>query len=141
MYLGLSNTGSWTAKWIMLRSSSMLGFVFGLFTLIGSIQGIKLLIPSLVRKFSPKTSVGCGIEQLSESMVKSLFCFFNLLVTVGLEDLPLDQLPEVVRNLLNLKCLSLRKTKIKTSPKFIGKLQKIQNCRFLAMQALVDPPA
>ncbi|MED6215949.1 hypothetical protein PIB30_118399 [Stylosanthes scabra] len=40
MYLGLSNTEAWTAKWIMLRSLSMLGFVFALFTLIGSIQGI-----------------------------------------------------------------------------------------------------
>ncbi|KAL1363049.1 hypothetical protein AAHE18_03G123300 [Arachis hypogaea] len=29
-----------SAKWIMLRSLSILGFVFGLFTLIGSIQGI-----------------------------------------------------------------------------------------------------
>ncbi|KAL1307252.1 hypothetical protein HN51_049226 [Arachis hypogaea] len=40
MYLGLSNTEAWSAKWIMLRSLSILGFVFGLFTLIGSIQGI-----------------------------------------------------------------------------------------------------
>ena len=40
MYLGLSNTEAWTAKWVMLRTFSIVGFVFGLFTLTGSIQGI-----------------------------------------------------------------------------------------------------
>ncbi|KAL1347521.1 hypothetical protein HN51_023590 [Arachis hypogaea] len=73
-----------------------------------------------------RSCISCGIEELSESVVKSLFSGFNLLVTLGLEDFPLDHLPEVVGNLLNLKYLSLRKTKIKTIPKSIGKLQKLQ---------------
>ncbi|KAK7277009.1 hypothetical protein RIF29_18158 [Crotalaria pallida] len=40
MYLSQSSTEAWTAKWIILRTFSILGSVLGLFTLIGSIKGI-----------------------------------------------------------------------------------------------------
>ncbi|XLS63617.1 hypothetical protein HN51_023591 [Arachis hypogaea] len=86
-----------------------------------------------------RSCLSCGIEELSESVVKSLFSGFNLLVTLGLEDFPLDHLPEVVGNLLNLKYLSLRKTKIKTIPKSIGKLQKLQTLNLRDTQVLELP--
>ncbi|BAT88427.1 amino acid permease 7 Amino acid transporter [Vigna angularis] len=40
MYLSLSNIEPWSSKWIMLRGFSTVGFVVGLFTLVGSIEGI-----------------------------------------------------------------------------------------------------
>lgn len=40
LYLSRSSTDAWTAKWIMLRTFSIFGFGFGLFTLIGCIRGI-----------------------------------------------------------------------------------------------------
>ncbi|KAJ1410857.1 Amino acid transporter, transmembrane domain [Sesbania bispinosa] len=40
IYLNRSNTDAWTAKWLMLRTFTILGFVLGLFTLIGCIRGI-----------------------------------------------------------------------------------------------------
>lgn len=40
MYLSQGNIEAWTTKWILLRTFSIVGFVVGLFTLIGSIQGI-----------------------------------------------------------------------------------------------------
>ncbi|RDX58436.1 putative amino acid permease 7, partial [Mucuna pruriens] len=40
MYLSQSNIEAWTAKWVMLRTFSIVGFVVGLFTLVGSIEGI-----------------------------------------------------------------------------------------------------
>ncbi|KAJ1393021.1 Amino acid transporter, transmembrane domain [Sesbania bispinosa] len=40
MYLSQSNIEAWTTKWILLRLFSIIGFVVGFFTLIGSIEGI-----------------------------------------------------------------------------------------------------
>lgn len=40
MYLSKGDTEAWTAKWVMLRTFSILGFMVGLFTLVGSIEGI-----------------------------------------------------------------------------------------------------
>ncbi|KAK7387206.1 hypothetical protein VNO78_27796 [Psophocarpus tetragonolobus] len=40
MYLSQSNIEPWTTKWIMLRTFSIVGLVVGLFTLVGSIEGI-----------------------------------------------------------------------------------------------------
>ncbi|WJX31398.1 hypothetical protein P8452_19828 [Trifolium repens] len=40
MYISQGNIEPWTSKWIWLRTFSIVGFVVGLFTLIGSIQGI-----------------------------------------------------------------------------------------------------
>ncbi|RZB51040.1 putative amino acid permease 7 isoform B [Glycine soja] len=40
MYLSLGNIEAWTAKWVMLRTFSIVGFLVGLFTLVGSIEGI-----------------------------------------------------------------------------------------------------
>ncbi|XP_061337615.1 probable amino acid permease 7 [Gastrolobium bilobum] len=40
IYLSKSSTQAWTAKWVILRTLNIFGFVFGLFTLIGCIQGI-----------------------------------------------------------------------------------------------------
>ncbi|XP_045827787.1 probable amino acid permease 7 [Trifolium pratense] len=40
IYLSRSNTDPWTAKWIMLQTFNIVGFVFGLFTLVGCIRGI-----------------------------------------------------------------------------------------------------
>lgn len=40
MYLSQCNIEAWTTKWIMLRTFSIVGFVVGLFTLVGSIEGI-----------------------------------------------------------------------------------------------------
>ncbi|MED6159455.1 hypothetical protein PIB30_042529 [Stylosanthes scabra] len=86
-----------------------------------------------------RSCVGFGIEQLSESVLKSLVSSFNLLVTLGLEYLPLDHLPEAVGDLLNLKYLSLRKTKIKTIPRTIGKLQKLQTLNLRDTKVLELP--
>lgn len=40
MYISKCNIDEWTTKWVLLRTFSIVGFVVGLFTLIGSIQGI-----------------------------------------------------------------------------------------------------
>ncbi|XP_057430634.1 probable amino acid permease 7 [Lotus japonicus] len=40
MYLSQGNIQAWTGKWVMLRTFSIVGFMVGLFTLIGSIEGI-----------------------------------------------------------------------------------------------------
>ncbi|XP_027335975.1 probable amino acid permease 7 [Abrus precatorius] len=40
MYLSQANIEAWTGKWVMLRTFSVVGFVVGLFTLVGSIEGI-----------------------------------------------------------------------------------------------------
>lgn len=40
IYLSQSSTVSWTTKWVLLRTFSIFGFLFGLFTLIGCIKGI-----------------------------------------------------------------------------------------------------
>ena len=40
IYLTQSSTVSWTTKWVLLRTFSIFGFLFGLFTLIGCIKGI-----------------------------------------------------------------------------------------------------
>lgn len=40
IYLSRSETDAWTAKWVMLQTFNIFGFVFGLFTLIGCIRGI-----------------------------------------------------------------------------------------------------
>jgi len=40
IYLSQSCTGAWTNKWVLLRCFSIVGFVFGLFTLTGCIKGI-----------------------------------------------------------------------------------------------------
>jgi hypothetical protein len=40
IYLSRSNTDAWTAKWVMLQTFNIVGFVFGLFTLVGCIRGI-----------------------------------------------------------------------------------------------------
>ncbi|KAK7301849.1 hypothetical protein RJT34_12725 [Clitoria ternatea] len=40
MYLSQSNIEAWTTKWVMLRSFSIFGLLLGLFTLVGSIEGI-----------------------------------------------------------------------------------------------------
>lgn len=40
MYISQCNIEAWTTKWVLLRTFSTVGFVVGLFTLIGSIQGI-----------------------------------------------------------------------------------------------------
>ncbi|KAK2378217.1 hypothetical protein P8452_49739 [Trifolium repens] len=40
IYLSRSNTDAWTAKWVMLQTFNVVGFVFGLFTLVGCIRGI-----------------------------------------------------------------------------------------------------
>ena len=40
MYLRQCDIRPWTAKWIMLRTFSIVGFVVGMFTLVGSIEGI-----------------------------------------------------------------------------------------------------
>ncbi|XP_027329975.1 probable amino acid permease 7 [Abrus precatorius] len=40
IYLNQSSTVAWTTKWVLLRTFSIFGFVFGLFTLTGCIKGI-----------------------------------------------------------------------------------------------------
>nr|KYP73514.1 putative amino acid permease 7 [Cajanus cajan] len=40
IYLGQSNTVAWTTKWILLRTFTIFGFVFGLLCFIGCIEGI-----------------------------------------------------------------------------------------------------
>lgn len=40
MYLSQCNIEPWTTKWVLLRTFSIVGLLVGLFTLIGSIEGI-----------------------------------------------------------------------------------------------------
>jgi len=40
MYLSQSNIEPWSSQWVLLRAYSIVGFVVGLFTLVGSIEGI-----------------------------------------------------------------------------------------------------
>ncbi|XP_020213797.1 probable amino acid permease 7 [Cajanus cajan] len=40
MYLSQSNIDAWTTKWVLLRTFSIGGLLVGLFTLVGSIEGI-----------------------------------------------------------------------------------------------------
>ncbi|KAK7316835.1 hypothetical protein RJT34_00584 [Clitoria ternatea] len=40
IYLRLSETEAWTTKWVLLETLNVFGLVFGLFTLIGCIEGL-----------------------------------------------------------------------------------------------------
>ncbi|RVW64262.1 Disease resistance protein RPM1 [Vitis vinifera] len=51
---------------------------------------------------------------------------FNLLEVLHLDDSGLDSIPENLGNLLHLRYLSLRNTKVRMLPRSIGKLQNLQ---------------
>ncbi|KAK7299878.1 hypothetical protein RJT34_10706 [Clitoria ternatea] len=40
IYLSQTSTEAWTTKWVLLQTLNIFGFMFGLFTLIGCIQGL-----------------------------------------------------------------------------------------------------
>uniref|UniRef100_A0A5B6ZBD2 Putative disease resistance protein RPM1 n=2 Tax=Davidia involucrata TaxID=16924 RepID=A0A5B6ZBD2_DAVIN len=66
-----------------------------------------------------------GVDKLPESFMGTLSTDFKLLKVLDFEDAPLDCVHEEVGNLLHLRYLSVRNTKVKTLPKSIGRLHNL----------------
>ncbi|XP_039012290.1 disease resistance protein RPM1-like [Hibiscus syriacus] len=66
------------------------------------------------------------IEELPKSLCVLFFTKFKLLKEMDFEGAPLTSIPEELGNLLHLKYLSIRDTKVKKLPKSVGKLHKLQ---------------
>ncbi|KAG2721140.1 hypothetical protein I3843_02G054500 [Carya illinoinensis] len=97
--------------------------------------------PDKVRRLSIHNSLQNLQENRSVSRLRSLFIFrvveklyiqglfpggFKLLNVLDLQNARLNKFPIDVVNLYYLKYLSLRRTKVKTIPKLIGKLQNLE---------------
>ncbi|XVE68487.1 hypothetical protein DITRI_Ditri09bG0072000 [Diplodiscus trichospermus] len=66
------------------------------------------------------------VDGAPESLFKILSTDFKFLKEIDFQGVPLNHVPEELGNLLQLRYLSLRDTKVKKLPKTIGKLQKLQ---------------
>ena len=75
----------------------------------------------------------------NNSALLALFEKYKLLTLLEIENIPLMLLPEEVGNLLCLKYLSLKSTKVKKLPKSVGKLHKLQTLD-LSSTLLVELP-
>ncbi|KAM1240634.1 hypothetical protein ACFX13_046967 [Malus domestica] len=97
--------------------------------------------PDKVRRLSMHTSLQYIQKNRSASQLRSLFMFgvtekpllqtifpggFRLLSVLDLQSAPLNVFPVEAVNLFFLKYLSLKGTRVKTIPKFIGKLQNLE---------------
>ncbi|RVW19891.1 Disease resistance protein RPM1 [Vitis vinifera] len=84
-----------------------------------------------------------------KSYIRSIFLYdsqtfflgasrFNLLKVLDIDDSGLDSVPENLGNLLHLRYLSLRNTKVRMLPRSIGKLQNLQtlDLRFTLVEDL-----
>ncbi|XP_058201498.1 disease resistance protein RPM1-like [Rhododendron vialii] len=72
-----------------------------------------------------------------EQLLGTLARNFKLLKVLDLEDAPLDQLHEDVGNLLHLRYLSVKRTKVKIIPKSIGNLHNLQTLNLKDSQVSV----
>ncbi|XWS74636.1 hypothetical protein CRYUN_Cryun01aG0015300 [Craigia yunnanensis] len=66
------------------------------------------------------------VDDLPESLFNILSTHFKFLKELDFQGVPLDYVPEELGNLLHLRYLSLRDTKVKMLPKSIGKLHDLQ---------------
>ncbi|XWS74635.1 hypothetical protein CRYUN_Cryun01aG0015200 [Craigia yunnanensis] len=66
------------------------------------------------------------VDDLPESLFNILSTHFKFLKELDFQGVPLDYVPEELGNLLHLRYLSLRDTKVKMLPKSIGKLHNLQ---------------
>ena len=66
------------------------------------------------------------MDDLPESLFNILSTHFKFLKELDFQGVPLDHVPEELGNLLHLRYLSLRDTKVKMLPKSIGKLHNLQ---------------
>ena len=69
--------------------------------------------------------VFCGAK-LPKPIIDAIFEKCKLLTTLDFEKCPIDEIPKELGNLLHLKYLSLRDTRVSHLPKSIGKLQNLE---------------
>ncbi|KAK4575622.1 hypothetical protein RGQ29_026543 [Quercus rubra] len=67
-----------------------------------------------------------GLDKVPDSFLTTCFANFKLMKTMDFEGAPIDYIPKEVGNLLHLRYLSLRYTKVKMLPKSIGKLHYLE---------------
>ena len=72
-----------------------------------------------------------GLDKVPDSFFTTCFANFKLMKTMDFEGAPIDYIPKEVGNLLHLRYLSLRDTKVKMLPKSIGKLHYLETCGIL----------
>ncbi|KAK4575633.1 hypothetical protein RGQ29_026552 [Quercus rubra] len=96
----------------------------------------------IARRLSVMNNVNTPLQSISNSQTRSIFIFgldkvpdsffttcfanFKLMKTMDFEGAPIDYIPKEVGNLLHLRYLSLRDTKVKMLPKSIGKLHYLE---------------
>ncbi|KAF7149632.1 hypothetical protein RHSIM_Rhsim02G0078400 [Rhododendron simsii] len=92
----------------------------------GFIRFLRKLTRSIT-KLKPQHDIATQIQELPEQqLLGTLARNFKLLKVLDLEDAPLDQLGEEVGNLLHLRYLSVKRTRVKIIPKSIGNLHNLQ---------------
>ncbi|XP_059629503.1 disease resistance protein RPM1-like [Cornus florida] len=89
-----------------------------------SIHNITNSVMNSITKSRIHSVITFGTDELPESFIGTLMTNFKLLKVLDFQNAPaLNSLPEEVGNLLHLRYLSLRKTKVKVLPKSIGRLR------------------
>ncbi|KAJ1441245.1 Virus X resistance protein-like, coiled-coil domain [Sesbania bispinosa] len=85
-------------------------------------------VPNMERAVKWSTVRSCFVfdDDKRWLVTKSLVSSFKLLIGLDLCGTHLDNLPEEIGNLLNLKYLNLRNTNIRSLPKSIGNLENLQ---------------
>ncbi|XP_039018950.1 disease resistance protein RPM1-like [Hibiscus syriacus] len=68
-----------------------------------------------------------AVEETSKSSFNRLPSGFKLMRVLDLEDIPIEELPDELMNLFNLRYLNLKGTQVKKLPKSIGKLYNLQS--------------
>ncbi|XP_054817809.1 disease resistance protein RPM1-like [Prosopis cineraria] len=91
-------------------------------------------IPSAKSYDTVKSCFVFKLQQLEKPPVQSFL--YKLLIALGFKCTPVDHLPKAVDYLLLLKYLNLRKTQIKTIPKFISNLFNLEILDWNALQKL-----
>ncbi|KAK8564493.1 hypothetical protein V6N12_036616 [Hibiscus sabdariffa] len=70
---------------------------------------------------------GFAVDETSKSSFNRLPSGFKLMGVLDLEDTPINELPDELVNLFNLRYLNLSRTQVKELPKSIGKLYNLQS--------------
>ncbi|GMJ03679.1 RESISTANCE TO PSEUDOMONAS SYRINGAE 3, RESISTANCE TO P. SYRINGAE PV MACULICOLA 1 [Hibiscus trionum] len=68
-----------------------------------------------------------SVDETSKSFFNRLPSGFKLMRVLDLEDTPINELPDELENLFNLRYLNLTRTQVKELPKSIGKLYNLQS--------------
>ncbi|KAK8564496.1 hypothetical protein V6N12_036619 [Hibiscus sabdariffa] len=68
-----------------------------------------------------------AVDEASKSSFKRLPSGFKLMRVLNLEDTPINELPDELGNLFNLRYLNLSRTRVKELPRSIGKLYNLQS--------------